>query len=235
MVRKSYTHNSEDQLEDVTLFDFVWHWNVSNNTVRRRPRAPARVLQMFPMYQSAPDRPGFEDYCRVKMMLHHPFSEPSELRMPNEVGEQTYTAAYHLCQLEHHGQHDMDPLDIKADEEAEPEEDFTPTQYEPEPEEERGPQDPFVELAARHGGGGGAASSQDNASDLSNQPDDLAYNWHSSDYLFEQFGEQLDFLTLAKLVPECIKRTRNGLDTLTEAQRVVFNRVYDHTQDRICG
>ena len=141
---------------------------MSNNIVWRRSRAPARVLQMFSMYQSAPDRPGFEDYCWVKMMLHHPFSEPSKLQMLNEVDEQTYTAAYHLCQLEHHGQHDMDPLDIKAEEEAEPKEDFTPTQYEPELKEEHGPQDPFVELAARCGGGGGAASSQDNASDLSN-------------------------------------------------------------------
>ena len=141
---------------------------MSNNIVQQCSRASVRVLQMFSMYQSASDRSGFEDYCWIKMMLHHSFSEPSELQMPNEVGEQTYTAAYHLCQLKHYSQHDMDPLNIKVEEEAEPKEDFTPTQYEPESEEECGPQDPFVELAARHEGGGGAASSQDNASDLSN-------------------------------------------------------------------
>ena len=235
MMRSSYTLCSEDRLEDVTLFEFVRSWDVSNNRVRRRSRAPARVLHMFPMYKSTPNGPGFEDYCRVKMMLHHPFSEPSELRMPNEVGEQTYIAAYRLCQLEHHGQHNTDPLDIKAEEEAEPDEDFTPTQYESEPEEEHGPQDPFVELAARHGGGGADSYSQNNARDLGNRPEDLAYDWHLSDYLFEQFGEQLDFLTLAKLVPQCIKRTRNDVDTLTEAQRVVFNQVYNHCQDRFSG
>ena len=141
---------------------------MSNNIVQQCSRAPVRVLQMFPMYQSASDRPGFKDYCQVKMMLHHPFSELFKLQMLNEVDEQTYTAAYHLYQLKHHSQHNMDPLNIKAEEEAEPEEDFTPTQYEPEIKEECGPQDPFVELAARHRGGRGAASSQDNASDLSN-------------------------------------------------------------------
>ena len=173
---------------------------------------------MFPMYQSASGRSGFKDYCWVKMMLHHPFFELSELQMPNKVGEQTYTAAYHLCQLKHYSQHNMNSLNIKAEEEAEPEEDFTPTQYEPELKEECGPQDPFVELAARCESGRGAVSSQDNASDHSNQLDNLAYNWQSSDYLFKQFSEQLNSLTLTKLMPECIKCTQNGLNTLIEAQ-----------------
>ena len=123
---------------------------------------------MFSIYQSASDRPGFEDYCQVKIMLYHPFSELFKLQMLNEVDEQTYTAAYHLCQLKHYGQHDMNPLNIKVEEEAESKEDFTPTQYEPELEEEHEPQDPFVKLTARCGGSGSAASSQDNASNLSN-------------------------------------------------------------------
>ena len=123
---------------------------------------------MFSMYQSASDRSGFEDYCQVKMMLHHPFFKPFKLQMLNEVDEQTYTAAYHLCQLKHYSQHNMNPLNIKVEEEAESKKDFTPTQYEPELEEECGPQNPFIELAARHKSSGGAASLQDNASNLSN-------------------------------------------------------------------
>ena len=79
MMRMSCTLGSEDQLKDMTLFNSVQNWNISNNIVWRRPRALARVLHMFPIYKSAPNGPGFEDYCRVKMMLHHPFSEPSEL------------------------------------------------------------------------------------------------------------------------------------------------------------
>ena len=155
--------------------------------------------------------------------------------MPNKVDEQTYAATYCLCQLDHHGQHDTDPLDVKAKEEAKPDEDFTSTQYESEPEGERGPQNPFVELAARRGGEGAASYSQNNARDLGNQLEDLVYNWHSSDYVFKRFGEQLDFLTLAKLLPECIRRTWNDPGTLTEAQRVVFNRVYNHCQVQFSG
>ena len=155
--------------------------------------------------------------------------------MPNEGGKQTYAAAYRLCQLDHHGQHDVDPLDIKAEEEAKPDEDFTPTQYESEPEEEHGPQNPFVELAARCRGEGADSYSQNNAKDLGNQPEDLVYNWHSSDYLFKWFDKQLDFVTLAKLLPECIRRTQNDPGTLTEAQQVVFNQVYNHCQVRFSG
>ena len=62
----------------------------------------------------------------------------------------------------------MNSLNIKVEKEAESKEDFTLTQYEPELEKEHGPQDPFVELAARYKSSGGAASSQDNASNLSN-------------------------------------------------------------------
>ena len=29
MMRMSCTLGSEDQLEDVTLFDFVWNWNIT--------------------------------------------------------------------------------------------------------------------------------------------------------------------------------------------------------------
>ena len=114
---------------------------------------------MFSMYQSASDRSGFKDYCWVKMMLYYLFSELSKLQMLNEVNEQTYTAAYYLCQLKHYSQHDIDLLNIKVEEEAEFKEDFTLTQYEPELKEECEPQDPFVKLAARYRSSGGAASS----------------------------------------------------------------------------
>ena len=101
-------------------------------------------------------------------MLHYSFSKPSKLQMLNKVDEQIYTAAYHLCQLKHYSQHNMNPLNIKVKEEAEPEKDFTPTQYEPELKKECEPQNLFVELAVRCKSGGGAVSSQDNASNLSN-------------------------------------------------------------------
>ena len=62
----------------------------------------------------------------------------------------------------------MNPLNIKVEEEAESKENFTLTQYESELKKECKPQNPFVELTARHKSSKDAVSSQDNVSDLSN-------------------------------------------------------------------
>ena len=96
--------------------------------------------------------------------------------MLNEVNEQIYTAAYYLCQLKHYSQHNINPLNIKVKEEAESKKDFTFTQYESKLKEECEPQNPFVELAVRCKSSEGTASSQDNASNLSSQSDNLTYN-----------------------------------------------------------
>ena len=107
-------------------------------------------------------------------------------------------------------------MNIKAEEEAEPDEDFTLTQYESELREECEPQNLFIELTVRCEGEGADSYSQNNVRDLSNQSEDLIYDWHLSDYLFKQFSEQLNFLTLTKLMSEHIKHTWNDVDTLTE-------------------
>ena len=84
------------------------------------------------------------------MMLHYSFSELSKLQMLNEVDEQTYTIAYYLCQLKHHSQHNTNSLNIKAEEEAESDKNFTLTQYKFKLREECKSQKFFVELTVKY-------------------------------------------------------------------------------------
>jgi hypothetical protein len=65
------TANGNPALLRLSLFDCLRHWDWVAWKIR--PRAPARVISYFPRYPKDPASPLYRDYCRVKLMLHHPF------------------------------------------------------------------------------------------------------------------------------------------------------------------
>jgi hypothetical protein len=90
--------------------------NFDHRSIRRRPRAPARVLSYFPEYKGDAGSARFGDYYRVKMMLHHPFRDIKDLLNldgTNLEGEgenaDNWVEAYARCQL-NHGSHESDDL-----------------------------------------------------------------------------------------------------------------------------
>ena len=229
--RTSYTTQPGVQIADISLFEFVREWIVEKLHVRRRPRALPRVLNLFPRYSRDPEGPEYEQYCRVKLMLHHPFSEPSELRMLDEDGVFSYATAYRLCRAEH--EHPRDPLDpLEVEDEGESESEFESERDEAEPE----PQAAWTDLAARNGRHDAQLA---DASDLENilgkRPQDIAYNWHASDHLYERVGEQRDFFEQARLLPEVTNRIRNDPSTLQGSQRTAFDTIIDHYRSCFTG
>lgn len=79
-----------------------------------RPRAKPRIVKIFPAYFSSPDHPSFENFCRVKMMLHHPFKNPTLtdlMRDPSGLVFDTWQDAYRYYQ-KRHSDHESDPLDM---------------------------------------------------------------------------------------------------------------------------
>ena len=58
-------------LLDLSLFDCLQHWDWM--MWRVRPRASSRVINYYPRYLNDPELETYSDYCRVKLMLHHPF------------------------------------------------------------------------------------------------------------------------------------------------------------------
>src|SRR5436305_6371606 len=65
------------ELSNLTLLDFLR--NFDHRNYKRRPKALPRVLQYFPRYKAERDSAQYEDYCHVKMMLHHPFRDIDDL------------------------------------------------------------------------------------------------------------------------------------------------------------
>ena len=82
-------------LASVTLFDWLRAWNWITWTVR--PRAPPRVINYFPRYSSDPSSQDYNHYCRVRLMLHHPFQRFTDLLSFDGCDYGSYIDAFQAC------------------------------------------------------------------------------------------------------------------------------------------
>ena len=100
---------SDINVANVTLFKFVRDWVVQKvkrdgvqlEVVQKQLKAKFRVLRIYSKYSYLPDGEQYENYCRVKLMLHHPFVDLSDLQILNVVGELLYVKAYDVCYCNH--------------------------------------------------------------------------------------------------------------------------------------
>ena len=100
------------ELADLTLLDFLRHFDFKK--YQRRPRAPARVLQYFPQYKADSEGDQYDDYCRVKMTLHHPFRAIDDLLGQDDERFGTWMDAYAVCRSTHyHPESDGLPREIQ--------------------------------------------------------------------------------------------------------------------------
>jgi hypothetical protein len=99
-----------EALRRLTLLDFLKDYNFS--TFKPRLRALPRVINYFPRYKSDPSSASYEDFCRVKMMLHHPFTNVQDLAVEVD-GSASFSAAYQICKTSH--SHDPDYLELDDD------------------------------------------------------------------------------------------------------------------------
>jgi ATP-dependent DNA helicase PIF1 len=118
-VKRSPLRRYQDRLTDqvnqalasVTLFDWLRAWNWKTWTVR--PRAPLRVINYFPRYSSDLSSQEYESYCRVRLMLHHPFKQLTDLLSFGGSHYGSYTDALRACRQLH-----THPDDFYTDREA---------------------------------------------------------------------------------------------------------------------
>jgi ATP-dependent DNA helicase PIF1 len=217
--RLSYTCPDDVDSQNITLFDFARHWNVQKDALLRRPRAKARCLNIFPRFSSDAEGEDYEQFCRLKMMLHHPFVEPESLKRVQMVDNlPTFRCAYELC-LATGCFHEHDPLDPILDEEDETFSDYE--DYGGSGSEREQPA--FIELAGRAGRHDAAYAEP--GTGLGMRPLDTSYDWHSNDGIYGEFGDQSDFYQQAKLLEVSIPRVYNNPNTLTGPQRTCFDRL----------
>jgi hypothetical protein len=107
-------YKQRDQLlrADVTYLDFLLHYNFKSvDAIKPRPSAQERVLSYRPRYK--PEGASREDYCRVKMMLHHPFTSMEQLLQTPDDSNHPFTDYCHAFQycIANHPPHTRDYLD----------------------------------------------------------------------------------------------------------------------------
>src|SRR5947207_3185592 len=103
-----------EALRDVILLDFLRCYNFVSK--RPRPKALPRVINYFPRYNSDASSRDYEDFCRVKMMLHHPFTNVQDLAVEVD-GKFSFAAAYEVCKRSH--THKPDYLEDEQEDEQE--------------------------------------------------------------------------------------------------------------------
>ncbi|KAF5128325.1 hypothetical protein E5D57_009261 [Metarhizium anisopliae] len=113
-----------EHLRDVTLIDWLQHYDAS----RFQPlsKGKPRTVTFFPRYKSNPTDDEYEDYCRVKMMLSHPFEKVEDLLEVDGFQAETFQEAYELCCDSHNHADDLyDELDVDDDDtESDADEEF---------------------------------------------------------------------------------------------------------------
>ena len=158
-------------LPGLSLFDCLQHWDWM--TWRIRPRASPRVINYYPRYSNDPNSATYPDYCRVKLMLHHPFTAWEDLLSVEGQVYESYVEAFRACQHSHTHPHDF-YTDPEADDEAEESDSDDESDDDPEEQAEhpladfeafarRRPQDDFTRM--------------DYLDSLGSREMDCNYNW----------------------------------------------------------
>ncbi|KAF5133825.1 hypothetical protein E5D57_004452 [Metarhizium anisopliae] len=103
-----------ERLRVVTLIDWLQHYDASK--FQRLSKGKPRTVTFFPHYKSNPTDDEYEDYCRVKMMLSHPFEKVEDVLEVDGFQAETYQEAYELCCDSHNHVDDLyDELDVDDD------------------------------------------------------------------------------------------------------------------------
>ena len=125
--RLADTQNAAPALFDLSLFDCLRSWDWL--TWRVRPRASPRVINYYPRYLNDPESPSYSDYCRVRLMLHHPFVDWDDLLTVDHQVYRSYIDAFQACHHSH-----THPEDFYTD--PDPESEASDSESDEDPEEE---------------------------------------------------------------------------------------------------
>ena len=137
--RLTDTKNGNAALPDLSLFDCLRHWDWL--TWRVRSRARPRVINYYPRYLNDPESLTYADYCRVRLMLHHPFVDYADLLTVDGQVYGSYIEAFRACYRSH-----THPQDFYTD--PEPESEASDSETDEDPEEQAEDDHPLADFEA---------------------------------------------------------------------------------------
>jgi hypothetical protein len=222
--------NGGEHLRDVTLIDWLQHYNA--NKFQPLSKGKPRAVSFFPRYKSNPADDEYEDYCRVKMMLSHPFENVEDLLEVDGLQAETFQEAYELCCDNHTHRDDLyDELDVD-DDEPEPDAD---DEFEDVNQSQPTPPAPLADFEtyglARPGNDLTRIEDGDN---LGERDSDREYDW--SRHVGKYNIDSLFWDVIKRAFPaEQLLPSLNSLDLLNREQLTVYNLIVDHYSDYLAG
>ena len=212
------------EFEAITYLDFLLHFEHQKTPTFRRRKARPRVLRYFPKYKPEKD---FEQFARVKMILHHPFRTTASLLERDGITFETYTEAYNAT-CRHVHTHENDFLGGPEVEQVEDEFEDIEQQVEDEPLQW---QDLAMQLPGHDN------TRVEDPDDLGERTEDWAFNWghHAGScddvrttYWKDMSNEDPADLGVATQPPEAV-------DTLSPEQRLFYDTVMSHYENSLTG
>ncbi|KAN0067963.1 hypothetical protein V8E54_013891 [Elaphomyces granulatus] len=188
-----YEAPNRNPLDNVSLLEWLRYYNFK--TCTKRPRAKPRCISYYPRYPKTPQAADYAEYCRVKILLHHPFYD-----MP---GLETL-------------QHEDDFLD-EPDEPDEPDDDEDLE----EADQIQGDDGRVAEVGAAEllaGRNPRIVRNDDPDQDLGIRPSDLEYDWASHAGLYDVFDNWLAGMKSQKLFDTTVDHYRQELADLDPCQ-----------------
>lgn len=112
--------------EQRSIQQIMEHFNWVNGHWTRRHETTRVIIRTFSRFSPNPEDPNYEEYCRIKILLHHPFRDLHSIRRHDD-GEKSWRELYANCQIPENGHnHAKDTLRSWDDEQrraAQPEDD----------------------------------------------------------------------------------------------------------------
>jgi hypothetical protein len=211
-------------LDNVSLLEWLRFYNFK--TCTKRPRAKSRCINYYPRYPKSPQAADYAEYCRVKILLHHPFYDMPGLETL-QVDDQpvgSWEEAYRRCCDNH--QHEDDFLD-EPDEPDEPDDDEDLEEADQiQGDDGRVPEVGVAELLA--GRNPRIVSNEDPDQDLGIRPSDLAYDWAAHAGLYEVSDNWLAGMKTQFPSDQVVRDVDLNPDSLNPEQRKLFDTTVDH-------
>ena len=103
------------EMEDLSIYDVMTKYTWKKSNWRKKRSTTHVVLRVYPRFSPNPEDDRYEEYCQIKIILHHSFRNLASIL---EHEDQSWIELYTRCQTSNH-EHPKDTLRSREEESRE--------------------------------------------------------------------------------------------------------------------
>ncbi len=217
--------NRPNELEELSVQELFARYSWRNHGWRRRRDSTTVILRVYPRYSPNPEDPQYEQYCRTKVLLHHPFRSLQELTRPGTPDECSWEDLLAQCHTEGH-EHPGDTLrDLEKERQDNVQDEDDDEEIEPDPDAflmDEADWQMFAQLYPD------AVLPEFDASDLGRRPIDDGWNIDEAHHRWQDIDKMASYIAdQRRLAGEELNNDEEAIEvdvgTLEQEQKVIFD------------